>query len=290
VTEDTREARGLAVMLLAAVGGGAIIGYLLAGMHPLYLPLVSPALAGGGVGVLISMPRRLFRVGTAWQCALLAVLGGAIAYATYHVVVYLKVVDLLASRMPDLLDLASNPRGAVLAFFERETGEEGWLAYLTFTSRGPRATTLSPLGQAARFEPGAGAALAIMGVDLLAVCGAAWMALRGRTRWVDERAVWEQARLARRTRRIIAHVDPATLVEALRAIDDGKFEEAGRILARSAEDAAHAIAIIYDLASDAPWDLEVLETVPGAGMVVRASRRISSWEGQLLWDELRSHA
>ncbi|MDP6945718.1 MAG: hypothetical protein QF464_16325, partial [Myxococcota bacterium] len=171
---------------------------------------------------------------------------------------------------------ASSPALEVHRFLEAETGERGFFAYLAFVSGGEHGA-VHPLGMLGSLRPGLTGSLIAMFIESVAfVVTAAWV-----TRWRGRVVLAGQPGGAR-VREIIAHTDGATLRAAMEAMDRGDFEVAGRVLRRPDVDETFAVALVYNPYTADDYLLEILE-----GEHVRTSRKLTSWNGQLLWDALR---
>ncbi|MGM0574689.1 MAG: hypothetical protein ACQEXJ_03010 [Myxococcota bacterium] len=288
--ERTREAVGMAVMLLASVASAAVMAVLLRGFHlSFYVPILMPGLIGWGVGLTVAAARVHFRVAPPGPSVAIVVFGALLAYAGYHLLVYMQIVDFLAEKLPSLADrAASDPYRELQAWFEEETGREGFLAYLAFVSEG-RGAGLSPLGPLfGKMEPGVAATLITMAIDAVAASGAAvgMMFLRSRGRGL-ERRVAAPTPGGPRVREIIARTDEETLAAAMQAMESGDYESAGRILRKPTAEDRYALAMVYNPYSADAYTLEIIELTDDTHGPTRARRELSSWDGQALWDELR---
>ena len=122
----------------------------------------------------------------------------------------------------------------------------------------------------------AGTLVAMMIESVALVSVASWVTRR------QGRAVAASQPGGARVREVIAHTDAGTLRAAMEAMDRGDFEAAGRVLRRPDVEETFAIALVYNPYSAESYHLEILE-----GTHVCASRDLSSWDGQALWDALR---
>lgn len=287
---ETREAFGQALMLLAAVGSALVVSWLVSRFHPTaYVPVLMPAILGWGVGTAVVFFRVRFQVASRAGAVGVTLFGAALAYATYHVLVWVEITDFLATHLPSLVErAAADPRVQVQGFFDEETGHTGLLAYLAFVSEG-EAAELSPLGLLGRAEPGLALTLLGIAVETLVALGTATglMLLRSRHGGLDAGAA-PPLPDGPRVREIIARTDVETLSSALHAVERGDCESAGRILRRPVPHEVYALALVHSPYSADDWVLEVLELEStGEPGRTRVTRTLSSWDGQALFDELR---
>lgn len=288
--ELLRYARGSAAMLFAALALGGLMGFAFTNLQALYLPIVTPLIIGFAVGLPIAGLRMHFGVRPRGPAIAAAAFGGLLAFAVYHLLIYLKITSFLADNVPGELERAvADPGREIQRWLEALTGEEGLLAYVAFISEPNEynGSALSPLGVVGRQEPGLAVALVLIAIDALASAGAAVFFTLLRSSPLDEAPAAAPQRPGRRVREIIARTDTPTLLAALTAMERGDFEEAGRVLRHPTAEDRHALAVIHDPDTDAPWTLEVIDVAADGSHRVRTRRELSSWDGQALWDELR---
>lgn len=282
-----RELYGNALMLLLAVLGGLLLAAVLRGFqNVLYLPIVMPLFAGWVLGTAIARVRVRFVVPARGPAIAAALLGAAVAYGAYHLMVYAHVMDFLVAELATFEDrLASDPALEVQRWLELETGETGFSAYLAFVGR-PENAAASPLGALSRLGLSAGAAAIAVAIEAgLVVTAAVGLALL-RSRGVESASAVSGSG-ERRVREIVARVDASTLADAMEAVDAGKHETAGRLLG-AAPGRGFVIAVVHDPFSADPWVLEVRDSAaPGELGPVRVRRELPSWDGQTLLDTIR---
>lgn len=289
VAQDARALPRL-LMLIAALAAGLIVGYLLRGFQQggYYVPVLMPAIIGWAVGTAVHYVRAGFRL-QPMRPAVLAIGMGALAgYATYHVVVYLGVVDFLATKQEfaPLVDrAAAGERRAVVQEFEQRTGYDGFFAYLAFVADFRR---LSPLGLLGALKPGPYVTLAGMVVEpaVAVATGSAIVYLRHEAR--SPQAALDASDFGgHRVREILTRTDAETLTSVMHAMDRHELETAGQFLRKPAAEERFAIAITYNPYTASQYLVEIMELEDGRPGRVRASRMLSSWEGQALHDEFR---
>ena len=163
-----------AFMLLAAVASGILCAWLLSRLvGNSYVTFLMPTAAGCLIGLTIGGVARLTgaRDGAARPVDRLAIVAAVllavgIGYVGHHVISYFGGVELLASYLPNSADrLASEPAVEVVNFLESRTGEQGYMAYLTFTARDGLAG-LSPIGLLAQGRLGSATILMIAALEL----------------------------------------------------------------------------------------------------------------------------
>jgi len=257
---------------------GLLLAYVARGFHgTLYIPLVTPCVLGAALGLVLARVCVRNRVSEAVPAVAAAVLGGVILYATYHTLVYARVVDFMVAQMTTFADAAaSDPSREMMRYLESETGERGFFAYLAFVSQGDNGG-LHPLGMLGSLRPGLVGSLVAMFIEAVSlVTVAAWVTRRRSAVAVSD------ASGGSKVREVIAHTDAGTLRAAMEAMDRGDFEAAGRVLRRPDVDETFAVALVFNPYSAESYLLEILE-----GTHLCASRELSSWDGQALWDALR---
>jgi len=269
---------GGASLLLASIAMGVLLGYVARGFHgTLYIPLVTPCVLGAALGLVLARVCARNRVIDVVPAVAAAAFGGIILYGTYHVLIYGRVVDFMVSQMATFADAAaSHPKREVMSYLEAQTGERGFFAYLAFVSQDDNGV-LHPLGMLGALRPGLVGSLVAMAMEALGLVTVAVWVTRKRSQAVSTGEVGEA-----RVREVIAHTDAATLRAAMEAMDRGDFEAAGRVLRRPDVDETFAVALIFNPYSAESYLLEILE-----GNHVCASRELTSWDGQALWDALR---
>lgn len=287
--ERAEQIRGVALMLLTGVLVGLVSSFVLRTFHGgVYVPILMPGLVGWGLGVILARIHLRFGVAPRWPGLATAAFSVVLAYACYHLLVYLRITGFLADHMSGVIErAASDPLAEMQLWFESETGEEGWFAFLAFTSTGDNAG-LSPLGLYGRLEPGLGGTLIGIAAELLAgIAAAAFMFSRvvRRASRVMRPSKWADS--GRRQREEIAQTDAATLVEAMKAIDRGAYDVAGRVLAREVERADHVLTLSFDPENQTLFELEIAVIGGNGQRTVRVTRELDGWHGQELWDELR---
>jgi len=276
-----REGVGSAMMLLTAGVVGATLAVLLRGFHMVWVPLLTPTVMGWAVGSSVGLVQRKFEVREFLPAVVTAALGATIAYAGYHVLVYDRIMVFIAENLPSAIEAAiADPHVQVSAWLEEHTGQTGVLAYFSFVSEGVGAG-VSPLGVLGRTEPGLALTLLAVCADGLVVLGSAlfFVRLRGTTGHAAPRA-------DRRVREVIAQTNATVLSEVMRAVDRGDVDTAARRLAQEIGSPDYAVALVYDPFDQADWELQILSLGPEGPGDVRTSRRLDSWHGQSLLDEL----
>jgi hypothetical protein len=282
----TRYARGAALMLLASVVSAGLLAYVMSGFHlGFYIPLLMPALIGWGVGSAVAFVRVRTRVADPLPAVTAAVLGGLLAYAGYHLLVYSQTLGFLAQKMTSLVDRAAgDPRAAVQQFFEETTGRSGVLAYLQFVSEG-RGAKLSPLGLLGAAELGLAATVIGIAVETVVATLGAVVFVVIRSGPLQSGGAEELE--GPRVREIIARTDDATLAAAMHALDAGDFEAAGRVLRNPTVEDTYAVAMVFNPYTAEAYTMEIHDLTPAGLGTLRARRQLSSWDGQALCDELR---
>mgnify|MGYP001345577137 CR=1 FL=1 len=277
-SRDEARVFGGVALLLTCVMMGLLLAYVARGFHgTLYIPLVTPCVLGAALGLVLARVCVRNRVSDVVPAIAAAVLGGVILYATYHMLIYGRVVDFMVSHMTTFADAAaSDPSLEIMRYLEGETGERGFFAYLAFVSQGDNGG-LHPLGMLGALRPGLVGSLVAMLIEAVSlVTVAAWVTRR-------RGAVAASADAGgSKVREVIAHTDAGTLRAAMEAMDRGDFEAAGRVLRRPDVDEIFAVALVFNPYSAESYVLEILE-----GTHLCASRELSSWDGQSLWDALR---
>lgn len=277
-----REAQGIAVMLLAAVGVALAMGYVVHRLHAgPYIPIVIPGLCGAAFGGLIALVRGRFEVRSMMAALGACALAAFVFVAAFQALIYLRSVDLVASKL--------DPANRELL--------GSWWGFLTWTSTTPEGANLSPLGVLGRLSVTPVMVAAVIVVELLVAFGAArWALLRrgiagapGHLRTGSSAAV-----VVERTKRQLlgGNLDTEALLLGLKALDSSDIELAARHLGQACSDGTHRIYLSWAPHSGAPWLLEVVEIAGGSAgaETVTASREVSSWDGQLLLDEVRAGA
>lgn len=230
--DATRAALGAGFVLLCSVFGGFALAYALSlTIGGIYVPVLMPIVVGLLLGTIGSFVARRFRLLERRPVVLSAILGATIAYVGYQALAYLRVLQLLAVQWAPHLSLGpeSDPPALALALIEQATGESGWLAYLTFVSDGS-GVVYSPLGLFGRTAPGVVTSIVVMVLELGLAAATAVVAMIWRTRATTRQAV-------------LARIDDAALAAFRDALARADWEGAGRALARSSEDARHAVSI-----------------------------------------------
>jgi len=276
------EGVGAALMLLTCGAMGAGLAVLLRGFHMVWVPVLMPIVIGWCVGSSLGMVQRRFNVRAQLPPLITAMLGAVIAYFGYHLLVYDRILDFIAGNLPSVMEAAlTDPRLLVEAWLEERTGRTGLLAYLTFVSDGAGAG-VSPLGVLGRTEPGLALTCVSIAIDgVLAVLSSLFFV---RIRGLAPEPARRQARTVREE---IAQTNASNLSAVMRFIDKGDVDAAARILARPVEQADYAVAVVYDPADHSDWELQILALQSDRPDVVRTSRRLDSWHGQSLLDELQ---
>lgn len=288
---QARAAQGLAVALLVSVLLALLLAFLVARLHAgPYASLLFPAICGWALGGSIALVRQGFPLIRRREALLVLGLAAIIFCGALQVFVYDRVVEVVTRA-------AHEPAQDV---FQAATGRRGLWAYLAFTSQGHGAD-LSPLGVLGRLEPGATVTAILLLLDPLAAFGAGAWALVNREHAeaaAREAAALEEARAAgavpggapqaQAIREILARTDAAHLLDAMKALDAGDLDAAAAHLRAPVEAApTHAVAARHVPYSDGPWDLEFLELGDDGQESLRGERRLSSWDGQGLADDLR---
>lgn len=256
--------RGKAMMLLAAMLGGGVLGLITSRLvGGIYLTGVMPFAVGWGVGMLIAGLRMKFFV-TERLPGLFAVIGGAaLAYGVHHLASFARVAALLGE---DGIELTFG------TYLELVGTEEA----------GP----LSPVGLLGRMGLGVTGTFIVAGLELVAAIGAAVWCLQSRSGHLDEAEPRPTHNEVRRVREIVARIDGETLEQAMTAMDNNDFEAAGKLLI-GADGDEFAVLVAYAPYSQADYIVEVAELTPDGPGPVRAARNISSFHGQELLDEVR---
>jgi hypothetical protein len=275
------EGIGAAMMLLGAGIVGVALALLLREFHMVWMPLISPLIIGWAIGSSLAFIQRKFQVRAALPAMVTAALGAAIAYGGYHVLVYDRILGFIAENLPSAMEAAlADPRMQVAAWLEERTGQTGVLAYLSFVSEGT-GSGISPLGLLGRAEPGLALTCLALAVDGLVAVGSALLFVR--LRGLSPVA---PARPDRRVREVIAHTDATVLSGVMRSIDRGDMDAAARSLGQAVDEPDYAVALVYDPFAQADWELQILTLGPDGPEDLRTSRRLDSWHGQSLRDEL----
>ncbi len=267
-------AQGVAVALLAAVGAALLLAYLVHRLHggP-YIPIVIPALCGAALGGLIAIVKARFRVTEARVGGLVCALAAFVFTLGFQALVYLRSLDVMGS----------DPQAAATLIAEAGGGG-GWWGFLTWTSTTDIGAELSPLGLVGRMKIGPAMTLAIIAVELLVVVGVAFRFERRKTRQLNLPATPAGSPPTRE--RIAEGIHPEALLAALQAVDSGDFEAAAQALGRS-DGGPHQVYLTWLPHSSEPWTLEVTEAAEDGSETCRATRQVSSWDGQTLLDERR---
>jgi hypothetical protein len=279
--ESELEGIGAALMLLTCGLVGALLAVLFRGFHMVWVPVLMPIAIGWSVGSSLGMVQRKFNVRAQLPPLITAVIGACIAYFGYHVLVYDRILDFISGNLPSVMEAAlTDPRLLVEAWLEERTGQSGILAYLTFVSEGAGAG-VSPLGILGRSEPGLALTCFIMAIDavIAVISSLFFVRLRGL-------APAPAAGPAKTTREEIARTDATNLSKVMRSIDRGDVDSAARILAEPVDEPDYAVAVVYDPDSQLDWELQILSLTSDRPEFVRTSRRLDSWHGQSLMDEL----
>ena len=280
--ESELEGVGAALMLLTCGVVGAGLAVLLRGFHMVWVPVLMPVAIGWCVGSSLAMVQRRFNVRAQLPPIITAILGAVIAYFGYHVLVYDRILDFIAGNLPSVMEAAlTDPRLLVEDWLEERTGRTGLLAYLTFVSDGAGAG-VSPLGVLGRSEPGLALTCISIAIDGLAAVASALFFVR-----IRGLAPQPAARKTETVHKEIARTSASNLSTVMRSIDKGDVDAAARILAKPVELADYAVAVVYDPHSQADWELQILALQSDKPDVVRTSRRLDSWHGQSLLDELQ---
>ena len=267
-------------LLVTAFAMGTLLAFVARGCHGIfYLPFVLPAALGWALGLVLRHVRLRASMPVSVPVLAAACLGAAVCYGVYHFTVYGRITLFLADNLSGFIDAAAGgPRGAaVSAYFESKTGHEGFAGYLAFVSL-PEHRALHPLGLWALSGAGLVATLVAMVTELVILSG---MAIKAASRGQDAQVATE------RVREVMASIDADTLVAMMQHVDEGEFEQAGRVLSYAEAPAPYKVAISYVPNSADPYELEILEMEQGRYSVRRAQRTLSSWDGQALLDELR---
>ncbi len=228
----TRWALGASLALLAAALVGLLLGWL-AGTRSiggLYVTFLMPILLGSLIGGAAAFPARRLGFGHKRPLVAAALLGALIAFLAQHVFAFLRFAELLAQQNTSdvLVNDIADPVAAGLMHLERATGEEGWFAYLAFTSR-PEVAQASPVGLLARVGLGQTGTLVVASVEFLLLSATAAISVLWRTRAL------------RVLPAPFAVCDDAGLLDAGRALDGGDIPRAATILTTPPERATHAL-------------------------------------------------
>ena len=276
------EGVGAALMLLTCGVIGVGLAVLFRGFHMVWVPVLMPIVIGWCVGSPLGFLQRRFNVRGQLQPLITAVLGATIAYVGYHVLVYDRILEFIAGNLPTAMEAAlTDPRLLVQDWLEERTGQTGLLAYLTFVSDGAGAA-ISPLGALGRTEPGLALTCLSILVDGAAAVGAAifFVRLRGL-------APQEAPSRAQTIRVEVARTSAGNLSAVMRSIDRGDADGAARILAEPVDSPDYAVAVVYEPDSQLDWELQIMTLRSGKPDTVRTSRKLDSWHGQSLLDELQ---
>jgi len=275
-----RLAQGAAVALLTAVFSAMLLAFLVHRLHggP-YIPIILPALCGAAMGGLIAMARG--RMGALEPKIGLgaAILAGIIFVLGFQTLIYIRSLDVMGSGGED----------AASVIAEAGAGS-GWWGFLTWTSTSDMGGELSPLGVIGRMKLGPVMTVAVIVVELLVTIIAA---VRFEQRKIAQfaaaasQAPPAQAAPPPKREQLAERLDAETLLGALQAVDAGDFEAAAKTLGGSGGSGTHRIYLTFVPNSMADWTLEVTEVADGADEVTKATRTVSSWDGQTLLDELR---
>lgn len=281
-SESELEGIGAALMLLTCGIVGALLAVLFRGFHMVWVPVLMPIAIGWCVGSSLGMVQRRFNVRAPLPALITASIGAVIAYVGYHVLVYDRILDFISGNLPSVMEAAlTDPRLLVQAWLEERTGQVGILAYLSFVSEGAGAG-VSPLGVLGRSEPGLALTCFIMGIDGIVTVTSSLFFVR-----VRGLAPPPAGGATTTTREEIARTDAANLSRVMRSIDRGDVDSAARILAEPVDQPDYAVAVVYDPDSQVDWELQILSLTSDRPDFVRTSRRLDSWHGQSLLDELQ---
>lgn len=285
---EVRYALGGGAMLLAGVCAALLMAFVMSRtLGGLYVTFLMPALAGWLLGGAVGWvgARFLTGGGDRLPMVLTVALTGALAYGGYHLLAYAQVVDLLVENLTSAIERgAANPAELVMRYLEQETGERGVAAYLAFVST-PPGSELSPVGLIGRGGVGAGLTVVIGVVELGALIGAAFVSATRRLGGPS--AAEAPADGAKRTT-VIARTDDGGVVALMERVEAGDFEAAGRALAETVAAPTHVVVIEHVPGGSGPWTLSIRAVAADGGLgPARAERRVSSFDGQALWDELR---
>lgn len=284
---EVRYALGGGAMLLAGVCAALLMAFVMSRtLGGLYVTFLMPALAGWLLGGAVGwVGARFLAGGDRLPMVLTVALTGALAYGGYHLLAYAQVVDLLVENLTSAIErAAANPSELVMRYLEQETGEEGVAAYLAFVSTMP-GSELSPIGLIGRGGLGVGVTVVVCVVELAALIGAALVSAARRLG--GSTAVAAPTRASTRVT-VIARVDDDGVVALMKRVEAGEFDEAGRALAAPTEAPTHAVVIEHVPGTSDPWTLSI-RALGGDGELgpARAERKVSSFDGESLWDELR---
>ena len=280
--QSEMEGAGAALMLVTCGLIGAGLAVLLRGFHMVWVPLLMPVVIGWCVGSALGMVQRRFLVRAPLTPLITAMLGATIAYFGYHLLVYDRILEFIAGNLPTGMEAAlADPRILVQDWLEDRTGRQGLLAYLTFVSDGAGAG-ISPLGVLGRTEPGLALTCVTLVLDGLLSVGSALVFVR-----IRGLAPEPAMRRSATRREEIARTSATNLSRVMRSIDQGDVDGAARLLATDVERPDYSVAVVYDPNSQADWELQILAIQTGKPDVVRTSRRLDSWHGQSLIDELQ---
>ena len=279
---EMRYALGSALMLLAGVAAAIALAFLLRMTYRgTYITFVMPAFAGWLVGAAVGAVGQRFAPTERTPAILAAALAGLIAFVGYEVLAYLDAVQFLVAKLAAPADhMAANPMDAVLAMLERETGHDGYLAYLGFVGS-DHGAALSPLGLLAKGGLGFGLTVALVAVEgVLCVGGAVFSTMR---RLPSLRVEADSRREV-----IIARTDEGGLLALMKRVDAAAWEEAGRGLAARPEAATHAVLFDYDAVGNAPYTMRIHPLTADDGLErAVAERRVPATAARALWDALR---
>lgn len=164
------------MVLLVSVLGSFVLAYALSlTIGGIYVPFVMPLVVGFLLGAIGGFIARRFELIPRRPVILAALLGAAIAYLGYHMLAYLRTMDVLAAQW------GLGAADAALAAIESEGFGSGFFGYLSFVSVGT-ATHYHPLGLLGRGEPSLTANVIVMVVELGLTMVSATFALLWRTR------------------------------------------------------------------------------------------------------------
>ncbi|MFO0750382.1 MAG: hypothetical protein U1F43_32635 [Myxococcota bacterium] len=229
----TRAALGGGMVLLVTVLGSFALAYALSlTLGGIYVPFAMPLVLGFLIGAIGGFIGRRFELTLRRPVILAALLGATIAYVGYHVLAYMRVVDICAAQWAAHLPSDVPKPDAALALIEEATGRTGFMAYLAFVSEGSGAA-LSPIGLLGRTQPGLGVTIAVSAVELVLANVAAVYAMLWRTR-------------ATAPPKLQASLDEAGLRELRTALGRLDWGGAGRVVGASmpsASDAAFTVRL-----------------------------------------------
>jgi hypothetical protein len=280
--ESELEGIGAALMLLTCGMVGVGLAVLLRGFHMVWVPLLMPIVIGWSVGSSLGIVQRRFNVRSQLAPLITAIIGACIAYFGYHVLVYDRILDFISGNLPSVMEAAlTDPRLLVEDWLEERTGRTGLFAYLAFISEGAGAG-VSPLGVLGRSEPGLALTCLSIGIDgvMAVVSSLFFVRIRGLGPSTSGGPV-------KTIREEIARTNAANLSTVMRSIDRGDVDGAARLLAEVVDEPDYAVAVVYEPASLGDWELQILALNSDRPEAVRTSRRLDSWHGQSLLDELQ---